>query len=217
MKILRLIGIVAAAFGFAACDIIGMFVTPEVPTNFAISQVSDRSIQLAWVDNSTNENEFEIERRTDPDLPWIYIGAATRDSREYLDGGLSAETKYYYRIRAANNAGYSTYATEVNVTTLTAGGVTITPVIRILSPTEGETVSSPVSVAFSVSDWRRENEHDTHLHPFIDGENQGAVFTLDSLSYALDPGVHVITLKLANPDHTFIGVEDTVEITVEQY
>ncbi|MBT3274534.1 MAG: fibronectin type III domain-containing protein [Spirochaetales bacterium] len=205
----------AATFAFFSCDILGTLVPPEVPTNFAISQVSDDSIQLSWIDNSTNENGFEIERRSDPDLPWESLTTASTNERTYLNVNLSPDTKYYYRIRAANNAGYSTYATEVNVTTLAAGGPTITPVLRILSPTDGQVVTSPVSIAFSVSDWRREAGHDTHLHPFINSEKLGAVFDLDPLSYTFEPGIHVVSLKLANPDHTFIGIEDTVEITVE--
>ena len=47
--------------------------------------------------------------------------------------------------------------------------------------------------------------------------NLGAVHDLDNpyTFSGLAAGDYVIALKLANSDHTFIGIEDSVEITVE--
>lgn len=202
------------SFMFLSCDLLGMFVPPDTPTNLAVFQVSDTAVQLAWIATSTNERSFEVERRTDPDQPFVLIGSANAGDSRYTNTNLLSDTKYYFRIRAKNSAGFSEYASEVNVTTLTTGQTAITPELRIVSPVDGATVSSPFNLSFSVSDWQREAGRDTHLHPFYDGVNQGAVFDLAPLSIDLDPGVHVITLKLANSDHTFIGVDATVEVTV---
>ncbi|NBC28603.1 MAG: hypothetical protein GVY29_01260 [Spirochaetes bacterium] len=69
-----------------------------------------------------------------------------------------------------------------------------------------------------LGDWDLESDDGkpTHFHAFVNGvDESGAVYELTPWNVALDPGTYTITLKLANADHKFIGVEDTVEIAVE--
>jgi hypothetical protein len=146
---------------------------------------------------------------------WQQIGTVGADEQTYLDDGLSGSELHLYRIRAYNREGNSSYTSEVSAYLPSSGE--LEPSITILSPTTGDTVSSPVQVSFEVKDWDLEagDGKPTHFHPVVDGVDKGAVYSLDPWAVDLAPGTHVITLRLANADHKFIGVDDTVEITVE--
>ncbi|MEW6680090.1 MAG: FlgD immunoglobulin-like domain containing protein, partial [bacterium] len=73
-----------------------------------------------WLDKSNNELGFKIERKTTGAYSQITtVGANTTI---YKDTGLSANTTYYYRIRAYNTLGDSSYSNEANATTQSGGG-----------------------------------------------------------------------------------------------
>jgi hypothetical protein len=68
--------------------------------------VSTTQIDLAWVDNSSNEDGFKIERSTDG-VNFTQIAAAPANATTYSNTGLTASTLYYYRVFAYNTAGNS--------------------------------------------------------------------------------------------------------------
>lgn len=90
---------------------------PTAPTSLAASPISSSQINLSWNDNSNNEDGFKIERKTG--LVGIYseIAAVGGNTTTYQNTGLSANTTYYYRVRAYNLAGNSSYSNESNATT----------------------------------------------------------------------------------------------------
>jgi hypothetical protein len=49
---------------------------------------------------------------------YTQIASAGADVSTYGDTGLSAQTEYYYRVRANNGTAYSDYSNESNATTL---------------------------------------------------------------------------------------------------
>ncbi len=207
----------------SGCSLLGGFVEPDgIPTNFGVVNVSPSSIEVGWIDNSTNESGFSVERSNDQGITYQEVGTVGADTTRYFDPQLSSETKYYYRVRAYNRTGNSDYATAISVNTLAVNAVEIEPEITIISPLDQAEVQIPFDVEFRITDWGHEDPSGniTHFHPFIGSgeslEDQGAEFNL-SVPYTvsdLDPGFYRITLKLANSDHTFIGVNDTIEITV---
>jgi lysyl endopeptidase len=71
-------------------------------------------VQLTWHDNSSNEAMFPIERKTDWD-PWEEIGAAGPNDTIYYDRELPYAEILYYRIRAYNQYGYSSYSNIARV------------------------------------------------------------------------------------------------------
>lgn len=90
---------------------------PIAPSDLQAVALSAGSVRLTWVDNSYNEDGFQVERKTGAGGTWSQVGTAGEDATGFTDSGLSELTTYYYRVRAYNNAGDSDYSNEAAVTT----------------------------------------------------------------------------------------------------
>jgi hypothetical protein len=93
---------------------------PAAPTSLAASTVSSSSLHLSWVDNASNETGYRIERSTDGANFTFVTNVATNVS-SWNDSGLSAGTKYYYRVQATGSSANSAYSNIANATTQSAG------------------------------------------------------------------------------------------------
>ena len=91
---------------------------PAAPTGLTATAVSSSQINLAWTDNSANENGFKIERGTASGGPFTSIGTNVAGVVTYSSTGLSASTAYYYRVCSFNANGNSTYSNVASATTL---------------------------------------------------------------------------------------------------
>jgi hypothetical protein len=91
---------------------------PDAPTGLSATAISISEIDLAWADNSPNEDGFRIERKEGAAGIWGVIATPAADATSYPDIGLASSTKYYYRVLAYNIAGDSAWSSEVNATTL---------------------------------------------------------------------------------------------------
>jgi len=76
--------------------------------------VSGHQVKLAWEDTS-NELGFEIERKEDSGGTYRQIAKVGENVTTYTDTDLKAGVTYYYRIRAYNSAGHSSYSDEICV------------------------------------------------------------------------------------------------------
>ncbi|HYM80425.1 MAG TPA: LamG-like jellyroll fold domain-containing protein, partial [Candidatus Limnocylindria bacterium] len=87
-----------------------VFGPPNAPSGLSALATSHASIHLAWIDNSTNETSFELERST-TGIGGTYAPLATlpAGTTGYDDAGLDALTEYCYRIRAVSSGGQSAY------------------------------------------------------------------------------------------------------------
>lgn len=87
------------------------------PTNLVATAVSPESINLTWVDNSSSEEWFLVERSTGTSPPVETMVAA--NSTSYTDTGLQAGTTYTYHVKAYSLAlGCGHESNEATATTL---------------------------------------------------------------------------------------------------
>jgi hypothetical protein len=91
---------------------------PNDPSNLVASVITSGRIDLSWNDNSDNEAGFKIERRTETEGSYKQIATVGPDITTYADRGVVENTTYYYRVRAYNALGHSSYSNEDTTTTL---------------------------------------------------------------------------------------------------
>ncbi|WP_199915426.1 cellulase family glycosylhydrolase [Aquimarina spinulae] len=144
-------------YEFEVYGTIGAGTGPESPSILSATAASKSQIDLSWIDNANNEDSFRIERSVNGTSGWISIATTTANANSYSNTGLMANTTYYYRVRAENTTGNSSYSNSVKATTLSGG---IPPVENIaLNKTAAasslETTSYPASFAVDGIDTTR--------------------------------------------------------------
>jgi len=94
----------------------------NAPSGLTATAASNTSITLTWLDNSSNEDRFYIQRKlgeggTFADITTVPAALAA-NTVTYTDTGLTANNYYYYRVRAYNAAnGDSHYSNEARALT----------------------------------------------------------------------------------------------------
>ncbi len=91
-------------------------VAPNAPSALSLTVASSTQINLSWMDNANNETGFYIERSADG-TSFTQIAAASANATTYSSSGLTANSRYYYRVRAYNATGNSAYSNTANATT----------------------------------------------------------------------------------------------------
>ncbi|WP_448518543.1 fibronectin type III domain-containing protein [Rhodoflexus sp.] len=82
---------------------------PAAPEGLTARTITPTSIELIWMDNSTNEERFDIFRSTDH-VNFTKVGQVNANNTEeasYTDTNLAGNTRYYYQVKAVNIAGAS--------------------------------------------------------------------------------------------------------------
>lgn len=124
---------------------------PNAPSSLAITATSDSTLHMTWIDNSTNEDGFLIQR---DDLPvavgtstatWPYKTAASVASWDVT--GLATGKRYCFAISAYNSAGASKFTDwgciEIGAATPIAG---ITAPQLTCDATRGKRSGSTVAI-----------------------------------------------------------------------
>jgi len=82
---------------------------PAAPTQLNAVAVSETEVRLNWRDNSDDENTFRVESRTGS-AGFREIRRLGADAASTTVDGLSPDTHYDFRVRAANADGFSAYS-----------------------------------------------------------------------------------------------------------
>lgn len=87
---------------------------PKAPTNLIGDAISPEEVRLEWTINSANELGFAIEKRLEGEDHFREIARSEPGASQYI---LEADPKVknYFRIRAFNRHGYSSYSNIVKI------------------------------------------------------------------------------------------------------
>lgn len=95
---------------------------PSAPTNFAAqTPAPEYHIELSWDDNANNEQVFVVQRRSFGSGIWTTVGSSVstdpytlHPTINWMDTSTGQGT-YYYRVKATNPNGSSSYSSEILV------------------------------------------------------------------------------------------------------
>ncbi len=111
---------------------------PAAPSDLAIVAVSDSRVALQWRDNSSDEQSFVLERKSDDGFT-TELGPRA-DTTTYLDEEyISAPHTYTYRIRAVNANGMSAFSNAVVASVVKPVASPATPTnLTVIATASGE-------------------------------------------------------------------------------
>ncbi len=96
--------------------------SPKTPINLiAEADPQGQNILLRWIDESSDESEFRIERRAaETNTSWMQIATVDADVTSYPNTDFECGLTYYYRVRAYRDSDhqYSDYSGDVLVIAL---------------------------------------------------------------------------------------------------
>lgn len=86
----------------ATVEAAGTTLLNAAPSNLVADAISSSSIRLNWVDNSTSETSFIVERSftSGAGAVWVTVATLPANTIRYTDGGLHPGNTYYYRVTA---------------------------------------------------------------------------------------------------------------------
>ncbi len=90
---------------------------PGAPSSLTATVISSDQINLAWSDTNTTEIGFEIQRSPLTNGNWSQLTTVATNVLSYSDTTVAPGTKYYYRVRAYNVGGNSSFSNTANATT----------------------------------------------------------------------------------------------------
>ncbi|MDZ4660659.1 MAG: fibronectin type III domain-containing protein [Pseudomonadota bacterium] len=90
--------------------------------NLSAQVISQSQINLSWTDNNVGVKSYELQRSLQSSTGFAIIATVSGSIKSYNNTGLSANTVYYYKIRAIKNR-IGPFSSTINAKTL----ATVTP------------------------------------------------------------------------------------------
>lgn len=85
-------------------------VPPAAPSNLKVTSPDRGQVRVTWSDRSNNEQLFSIERSYFSGGSFSQVATVGANMTSYTDRSVSRNVRYYYRVRAYNSGGYSSYS-----------------------------------------------------------------------------------------------------------
>lgn len=86
---------------------------PKAPSHLQVVLKDNTEAEFTWLDNSTNEDHFVIERR-EAGGNWSVLATLDANALTYKDSTLAIGKTYEYRLKATNSAASSAYSNSVS-------------------------------------------------------------------------------------------------------
>lgn len=139
---------------------------PTAPSSLSVITTTTSSVQLRWLDNSSNEGGFIVERGLTSNAV-TEVARTAAGVAAYEDRNLSDNTTYLYRVRAYNGAGSSSPSNVVEAHTLIGG----------TAPNAPSNISARAdSVSAVTVSWRDNSTNETGF--YLERMRYGAEWTL---------------------------------------
>lgn len=92
----------------------------STPSGLSANAISAAQIQLSWIDNSSAESRYVVERSPDGQEATYAVIAPNlpANTANFTDSGLTPGTPYWYRVRAETEIGKSSYSNTATAYTL---------------------------------------------------------------------------------------------------
>ncbi len=100
---------------FVDSTVITITVLPA-PSKLKVTAISSTSVQVSWVDNSTQEKAYVVERKDGTSGKWKEVASLSPNSEMYKDTELVPGFTYFYRVKCVSNYGDQVYSEEVKIT-----------------------------------------------------------------------------------------------------
>ena len=143
----------------AECSIAA--VLPQAPASLSLSHESNTKIILSWIDKSTNETGFSIERKTGTGS-YVLLGTVDENVTSFEDNTVSSDYTYTYRVWANSYFGNSTASSnEVTITPNTVKSPNSLDAVVISGNTVRLTWTYPASNAYTTVIERKTGETGT--------------------------------------------------------
>ncbi len=174
--------------------------TPSTPTALTASYVADNDIQLAWTDNASNEDQYEVFVSENGGA-YASAGVIAADSTSYSYTAGSADSFYTFQVRAAVNVSAPENPVALNADSL----VTSTPIYT--TPTTPAIASSsvgPSTINWAITD-NATNEQGVIIFE-SDGDTEVKTLAVTNVTawteVGLDPNVQYTRTVRAFVDNT---------------
>jgi hypothetical protein len=92
------------------------FSTLPAPTDLALEKSGENEITLKWIENSTIEDGYIIERKQSPQTSFTVLDTLKGSGNEYIDNKANQAQAYTYRTKAYKDSVESDYSNEASLT-----------------------------------------------------------------------------------------------------
>jgi titin len=86
------------------------FTRPAAVTDLTITNITDTTVSLSWVNASTGATGFRLERSSDNGAHWTTADLADTTVLTWENTSLAEGSDYLFRVAATNDGGFSTFA-----------------------------------------------------------------------------------------------------------